>query len=247
MGLYDRDYMQPERARRQFGGMPLLSVNTWLIVICCAIYLIDRFATRTVGEYLVKTPDGLVMQMSVIEFWGHFSAGMALHEHQLWRFVTFQFLHANFTHLLFNMIALFMFGQLIEGYLGRKRYLVFYLLCGASGALFYMILWAMHLLVTTPYMPLVGASAGIFGVLIAAARVAPNVVVLIFGIIPMPLRTLAWWLIAIAIFTVFTAGHNAGGEAAHLGGAALGYLLIRYPQFLNLFDSRFRSRRPATY
>jgi membrane associated rhomboid family serine protease len=95
--------------------------------------------------------------------------------------------------------------------------------------------------VTSPYVPLVGASAGIFGVLIAAAFVAPNAtIMLLFPPIPMQLRTFAWVLIAIAVFSVFTAGHNAGGEAAHLGGAAMGAALMSNPRVLNIFD-------PATW
>jgi membrane associated rhomboid family serine protease len=61
--------------------------------------------------------------------------------------------------------------------------------------------------------------------------------VLIYGIVPMRLRMMAWILLGIAVYTVLTMGHNAGGEAAHLGGAILGVLLIRNPQVLRFADS----------
>lgn len=223
--------------------MPLFSVNTWLIVICCAVFFIDPILARTIGIYRIMFPDGQMTYMKPLEWFGHFSATLAIYHVQIWRFITFQFLHANLMHLLFNMFALWMFGPLIESYLGRTRYLAFYLLCGIAGAVSYLILWRLHILVTDPWIPLIGASAGIFGVLIAGARIAPNIEVLVMGIIPMSLRTMAWALIAIAVYTVFTSGTNAGGEAAHLGGAALGYVLITYPKILDIFDSGFGSRR----
>jgi hypothetical protein len=77
---------------------------------------------------------------------------------------------------------------------------------------------------------------------VAAAVVAPNATVLVYGIIPMQLKAMAWLMLGFAVYTIFTMGHNAGGEAAHLGGAVMGWLLIRNPQWLNIFD-RGASRR----
>ena len=134
------------------------------------------------------------------------------------------------------MFALFFFGPLIESYLGSRRYLAFYLLCGMAGPVAYIGLWATHVLIGSAWVPLVGASAGIFGVLIAGATVAPNSEVLIWGVLPMKLRTFAWVLLGIAVYTIFSAGHNAGGQAAHLGGAAAGYVLIRYRHLLDAFE-----------
>jgi membrane associated rhomboid family serine protease len=80
----------------------------------------------------------------------------------------------------------------------------------------------------------VGASAGIFGILIAAAQVAPHATVLIYGVIPMKLRTMAWVLLGVAAYMIFTGGRNAGGEAAHLGGAVVGFLLMQFPRALDV-------------
>jgi hypothetical protein len=59
---------------------------------------------------------------------------------EVWRFITFQFLHANLNHILFNMMTLFFFGGMVEQFLGSKRFLAFYLLCGISGGLMYLLL-----------------------------------------------------------------------------------------------------------
>ena len=204
-------------------GLNPLSITAWLISINVAVYLLDCATTR----YLIF-PDGKQIQTPGPVFeWGVFTAQKAVFQGQVWRFVTFQFLHANYVHLLFNMLALFFFGPLMEAHLGRLRYLAFYLVCGMAGPVSYLIFCWLHVADADRNSTLVGASAGVFGILIAAAQVLPDAQVLIYGIIPARLRTVAWILLGVAIYTVFTNGRNAGGEAAHLGGAAVGYLLIR--------------------
>ncbi|HMB96669.1 MAG TPA: rhomboid family intramembrane serine protease, partial [Tepidisphaeraceae bacterium] len=212
------------------GQLRMLSATTWLIIINVAVFLLDRvlvglkyYYPENVGNYIIAYPP--------LEGLGHFSLYLAVWKLEIWRFITFQFLHAGLTHIAFNMIALYFFGPLVENYLGLRRYLAFYLLCGIGGPIAYMILWATKFLIVSPIVPLVGASAGIFGVLIAAAQIAPTATVLIYGILPMQLRTLAWVLLGIAVYTVLVYGNsrtgNAGGEAAHLGGAAVGFILMR--------------------
>jgi len=186
-----------------------------------------------------------------LQAWLHFSTSTALWSSdsppgrglELWRFVGFQFLHANLSHLLFNMMALYFFGPIVERYLGGKRYLAFYLICGIAGGAMYLLLNFLgvqfpnahipFVLPNDPTTPLVGASAGIFGVIMAAAFLAPTAQVLLFFILPMPLRTLAYALVAMALLTIFFGFNNAGGEAGHLGGAIAGYWFIRHPDSLH--------------
>jgi membrane associated rhomboid family serine protease len=197
----------------------------------------------------------------ILTAWGYFSTATALpHEDpltgwgglQVWRFVTFQFLHANLNHLIFNMLTLYFFGGMVEQYLGRKRYLAFYLLCGVCGALMYLLLNGLALggqtlfgprfevpglLFNDATLPLVGASAGVFGVIMAGAYLAPNAEVLLFFFLPMRLRTLAYGLLGFAVLAVWFGWSNAGGEAAHIGGALAGYYFIRNPHHLHgMFD-----------
>ena len=253
MGIYDRDYYRDPPHRSNFyGNVNPWSVNTWLIVINVAVFVVDSLLeragfryTEVLGTDPFGNPRGLTFPP--LEGLGHFSVYLGLMHLQLWRLITFQFLHANLNHILFNMLALFFFGPLIESYLGSRRYLTFYLLYGMAGPVAYIVLWATHILIGSSTVPLVGASAGIFGVLIAGATVAPNSQVLVWGILPIRLRTFAWLLLAYAVYNVFTAGHNAGGEAAHLGGAAAGYLLIREPKLLGFVDRLGRPRPPVRY
>lgn len=197
----------------------------------------------------------------------HFSTKKGFLQIEFWRLIGFQFLHTHDTlmHLLFNMMGLFFFGPLVERELGSKRYLAFYLLCGIAGALLYTILnlgglsvqaltggaeQVTFLLFSDMATPLIGASAGVFGVLVAGARLAPNATVHLFMLIPVRFGTLAWVLIGIELVMLFTGARNAGGHAAHLGGAAAGFYFIRNPHHLHDFfdvlgrvDPSSRTRR----
>jgi membrane associated rhomboid family serine protease len=170
--------------------------------------------------------------MGPLQRLGYFSIDTAIRHLQLWRVITFQFLHASPSHLVYNMLALLLFGPIVEGHFGPRRYLAFYLSCGVAGALMYVLLWATRLLVYDPAIPMVGASAGIFGVLIGAARFAPDLEVPF--ILPMRVATLAYCALAMAVLVVLTRGGNAGGEAGHLGGALWGLLLVHQQHLLNV-------------
>jgi membrane associated rhomboid family serine protease len=224
MGIYDRDYYRSPSGRGGFGTFDAWTVTTWLIAVNVAVFVLDLMLSHLLRE------------------WGFFSLFTAVYNYQVWRFITFQFLHENITHIFFNMLALYFFGPLVESYLGARRYLAFYLICGIGGALGYILLNSIGLLRDGPETALIGASAGIFGVLIGAAKIAPDArVMLMFPPVPMKLKTMAWVFIGIAVYTVFSNGYNAGGEAAHLGGAVVGFILIRKEGWLDFVNFR-RSR-----
>jgi len=188
------------------GTIRMWSFNTWIIAINIAIFLIDGLLLRFGVGYLESWPGLGAVPVGVIEFWGRFTASDAILHGQVWRFISFQFLHAGLGHIFMNMLGLFFFGPLIERYLGSRRYLAFYLLCGVAGPVAYMLLWASGFLVTHPAQPLVGASAGVFGVLIGAAWVAPHI--LIFGLVP--IRVAAWIMVLIALYITLAKGIGVG-------------------------------------
>jgi hypothetical protein len=107
------------------------------------------------------------------------------------------------------------------------------------------------LLFNNPYLPLIGASAGVYGVILAAAWLRPDEDILLLFVFPVPLRYFALAIIGIAILTLIQNGNNAGGEAAHLGGAIAGWWIAQRPHllddffpFFHRFDGR-RAARPA--
>lgn len=198
---------------------------------------VDR-ASRTVVVEQYRT-------WHLLNGYGHFSLLKGFLGLEVWRVVTYQFLHANITHLFFNMFGLFIFGGMVEQYLGRKKFLSFYLICGISGGLLYLIIVGLvelglklpgTLAHTTMATPLIGASAGVFGVIVACARLQPNArVMLLFPPIPMKLKWMAYGYVGIAAFNLISGGNNAGGDAAHLGGAIAGFYFIRNIHLLRDF------------
>src|SRR5204863_3645047 len=135
-------------------------------------------------------------------------------------------------HLLFNMLALWYFGQVVEAMFGKARYIVFYLVCGIGGVLGYLVLWRVGLVINSGDVQLVGASGAILGVLIAAARCAPHLSVRFMFMWRMSIRTLVWIVLGLAVLYILGKGENAGGEAAHLGGAAMGAILVSNKHWL---------------
>jgi membrane associated rhomboid family serine protease len=145
-----------------------------------------------------------------------------------WQLLTYGFLHGSFTHLFFNMFALFMFGSEIERLFGPKRYLIYYLLCVVGAA-------AMHIIVVTqaglPPAPTVGASGAVFGLLLAFGMAYPKrMIMLIFPPIPMP----AWLFVTLygmlELYLGITQTASGIAHFAHLGGMATGFVVIRYWQ-----------------
>jgi membrane associated rhomboid family serine protease len=177
---------------------------------------------------------------------GAFSIGSAIFQNKLWEFVTFQFIHGSVGHVLANSIGLFFFGPFVERWLGSLKFLIYYLISGAGGAAFFVLLAYMGIL---PEMsmetPLVGASAGIYGIIIAVAVIAPHLeVTLLFPPITLTMRKLALAVIVMAVGTIaFGIGKNEGGEAGHLGGAIVGFLLINLVPAFGLGTKKTSRRR----
>jgi membrane associated rhomboid family serine protease len=138
--------------------------------------------------------------------------------------VTSQFLHADWLHLLANMLFLYTFGDNVEDAMGHARYLVFYLACGVVGALAFM------LFDLNGVSPLIGASGAISGVVGAYLMLYPNVRVfgLVFNIIPMRIKAvyvLGAWIASQVLYAVVHAGDHVA-YTAHVGGALAGAVLV---------------------
>ena len=228
-----------------FGGGSLPTITKWLLIINAAVFVIDgllgRFAGTVLVDLTVINGQMIKTEMNPLAAWGFFSADTGILQGQVWRFVTMQFLHDGVWHVLMNMMAVFFFGPLVERYLGSKRFLAFYLLSGAAAPVCYLLLWGIGLLAGATWIPMLGASAGVFGILVAAAKIAPRTQVLVMFVIPMQLRVLVWIWLGIEVYNVLALGHtsanNVGGSAGHLGGAAVGFLLIKKPRLLDWVDS----------
>lgn len=136
--------------------------------------------------------------------------------------VTYMFLHADFTHIFFNMWGLFIFGRLVAPELGRKRFLILYFVSGLFGAL-------LHLLANwnrIPLTPTVGASGALFGVMMAVAMTRPNVEMYIMFIpVPVKMKTLVVIYAVLEILGQWKL-HDNIAHLAHLGGFIGAYLYL---------------------
>ena len=141
-----------------------------------------------------------------------------------WQVVTYAFLHWDFGHLFFNMLGLWMFGSELERVWGEKRYLQFYFASVLAAALTQLVVTAL----LRGDAPTVGASGGIFGLLLAFAMIFPNRIILLFFVIPMRAR---WLVLLYGVLELYQGVYvmNSGvAHFAHLGGMLGGYLTIRY-------------------
>jgi membrane associated rhomboid family serine protease len=144
-----------------------------------------------------------------------------------WQVLTYGFMHGSWLHIFFNMFAVFMFGSEVERLFGARRYVVYYLLCVIGAAL-------MHLIVVSvapgmPLAPTVGASGGVFGLLLAFGMAFPRRELIIF---PIPVPIQAWLAVtlygAMELYLGVTQTASGVAHFAHLGGMATGFVMIRY-------------------
>tara|TARA_B100000497_G_scaffold54930_1_gene62936 strand:- start:1861 stop:2490 length:630 start_codon:yes stop_codon:yes gene_type:complete len=148
-----------------------------------------------------------------------------------WQMITHMFMHGSFSHLLFNMFGLYMFGSRLEQMWGAKRFINFYLITGLGAALLHTLVQDYEITqgLISVNQPTVGASGALFGILVAFAMYWPNTQLFLM-FIPVPIKA-KWAVIGYAAFELFAgiSGFQAGvAHFAHLGGALFGFILVQY-------------------
>jgi len=178
------------------------SVTLAIMVACFAVFLV-QVAYQPFTQLVALTP---VLALS----------GM------YWQFVTYMFAHGSITHLGLNMLALFIFGSIMERVLGKRRYVILYFVSGIVSALLHIVLSGVS------DVPLLGASGAIFAVLTAYAFKFPRNIVFIFPGIPLPAALLVVFF-AIFEFASGLFGFEPGiANFGHLGGILAGVLIMLY-------------------
>ena len=147
----------------------------------------------------------------------------------VWQLLTYGFLHGNWGHIIFNMLALAMFGAPLEYTWGERRYLAYYVVCMVGAGLCQLAVGAWMMSQGSGAYPTIGASGAIFGLLLAYGMLFPNQrVMLLIPPIPMRARTLVIVYGVFELFVGFTGLQPGVAHFAHLGGMLFGWLLIRY-------------------
>jgi membrane associated rhomboid family serine protease len=194
--------------------------------------VIRTLLIANVGIYLLQMVlgDGLMLDFALWPFGERAGlgsdGGVVTVGFQPWQLVTYGFLHSGLAHLFMNMLALFMLGGAIESALGARHFLIYYFVCVIGAALAQLLTIDYF---TGGFYPTVGASGGVFGVLLAFAVLFPHKKLILFPIpIPMP----AWLFVTLygAAELFFGVTGTVAGVAhfAHLGGMLVGFVLLQY-------------------
>jgi membrane associated rhomboid family serine protease len=182
----------------------------WLIVVNTLLYVAQYLGGRAVQsnlQVLSLVPDWVVHKFPFF----------------IWQLFTYMFLHGGLTHLLFNMLALWMFGTPIERDWGTRRFLKFYFLCGIAAGVCDVTL---HAVLGQWGTSTIGASGAIYGVLVAFGVLYPDATVLAGFLFPIKAKYMV--MIYAGIELLLSIGPNTGvSSIAHLGGMAFGYLYLK--------------------
>lgn len=203
--LSDRDYMRnPHQYGRRPAMTPRMSIIKRIIIINCVVHLLCLLTGGSQSRiaFALSLSPALVMQG------------------QIWRLLTYMFVHGGIWHLFFNMYGVYLFGSLLERPLGEKRFLTLYLTSGLIGGLFWTLAnWGSYVLC-------VGASGALFGLMVAAAMAFPHATfILLIPPIPVKLWVLVWVYVLIELLSL--SGDSNIAHLAHLGGALGGFLYMR--------------------
>jgi len=165
-----------------------------------------------------------------------------------WSLITHAFLHGGFLHLLFNMIALYYFGNLFLDFFSKKQFINYYILGILGGGVVFMISYTYFPALKDTSTSLVGASAGITAILVGLATKIPN-----YGMNFRFIGSVKLWYIAVGFILldiIQLRVSNTGGHLAHLGGAIVGFLLTTYLQpnknSKSIFSGKFKSKKEKT-
>jgi membrane associated rhomboid family serine protease len=200
------------------------SATTWIIVITCIVSVADMMLLGWLARWLA---------LRIADIRRGF----------VWELLTFQLLHSGPVHLLFNMLWLYLLGPIIEPLIGKRRFVVLYMTSGVVGGLTFLLLQRIGAAYGRD-AALVGASAGIFGIMAGAVCVAPHLSIRFwFPPVAIPLWVLFVGAVVLALVTIRTGGWNAGGEAAHIGGALAGFVLFRQRRLLDRLSRGGRRSR----
>lgn len=219
--LEDRSYMREEFGSRR-------SVTLILLVTLIGIWLVEN---------LIYQYTALGRRFTVMEYLALSNYG--LRHGRIWQLITFQFLHDGPApwHVLFNCVTLFFFGRAVEETLGTKGFLKLFFLAGLLGGLVQVLV---TLIAPARDVPVVGASAGVLGLLTAYAIMFPEREIYVW-FIPLKAKYLMWFCAALAIYgTLVPYGRMA--HAAHLGGMLAGFAYLRWGALAEKLFVRRRMR-----
>jgi membrane associated rhomboid family serine protease len=218
--------VQYQTRQIMFGPGSVTPVVKFLLIVNIAVFVVQT-VIGSAADYRLALYFGLV-------------PARVLQELYLWQLFTYQFLHGGLLHILFNMLAVWMFGCDLERRWGSAFFLRYYFISVVGGGILNTLF--------VPYQagPSIGASAGVYGILLAYGLIYPNRIVYFYFLFPIKMKHFVWIIGAIALYSSMTAGQSGIAHLAHLGGMAFGYIYLRgvnpWDQMKDYFDRRRLNR-----
>ena len=190
-----------------------------LIIINVGLFLLTLLFGSRIIRYLALTPILVIRQK------------------EIWQVVTYMFIHGGTWHILFNMLALFIFGTPLERRLGSSEFLLYYFITGVGAGLATLVInWYAGLAM----IPVVGASGAIYGLLLAYATLYPDARLFIFGILPLRAPVAVLLFAGIALVSQLTGTNSGVAHLTHLAGLVFGYLYFLIRMGINPIKVFFR-------
>src|SRR5882724_8165258 len=210
--LEDRDYMRPDFRPRRFWGLDMPGSLLVIIALTVAFALQQIDYAYAHGKHLFD------LELSAD----------ALRRGYVWQLLTSQFLHAGVLHLAFNLLGTWWFGRFVEERLGRAHFFKVYFLSGVAGGVLQALLMGVFPAHFAGHV--VGASAGVCGLIAVFAMVEPNATILAYFVIPLRARTLLYIEAGIALFFILVPAPSELGVAhgAHLGGILFAVAYVKW-------------------
>lgn len=233
------------------GGFTLFPpVIKYLLIANAAVFLVEHFflSGLRVGNYNLGDQFFKLFALQPI-----FNSGMPLSPISgpflPWQLITYMFMHGSFTHIFFNMFALWMFGLELENLWGSKKFLFYYTICGLGAGLANLFIAPFF----SPAAPTVGASGSVYGILVAFGYLFPDRYIYIYFLLPIKAKYLVIMYMALEVFSVASSSNTGIAHVAHLGGAVVGlvYLISTNQRKMKLFTGfkkeDFRSKFYDTF
>jgi membrane associated rhomboid family serine protease len=222
--------MQYRTRSISFGGGDITPALKALLIANVAVFVVVNVLLYAVNPFLESQAVlyfGLVPSL----VWNNF---------YFWQIFTYQFLHGGLFHILFNMLALWMFGSTLERRWGSEFFLKYYFVCVVGGGILNV------LLMPGQTVPSIGASAGVYGILLAFGLIYPEQIIYFYFLFPIKMKHFVWIIGGIALYSSITAGEGGIAHLAHLGGMLFGYLYLRgtnpWDRFKLFLDKRRLAR-----
>lgn len=157
---------------------------------------------------------------------------------QVWRFLTYNFVHVSFMHFLFNMMMLWMFGDEVAEFMGARKFVGLYIFSGIFAGVFSIPFYLFGSL--SPYAMIIGASGALMGVFVAYYKFFPERTLLLFFIIPLKMKYAIWVLIALDIMMSQT--NDSIAHFTHLGGVLAGFIFMNFFYRIPFWEKWFQPK-----